>query len=183
MILLTSRASSLSCSFLKMVSSGPGASVINFSDRFTLTDMTGSFSDKVKEKVLSISDPSGLRIRAYHEREQLEKRQNVGAYTIPFGEQTGATRYAPMGKKPGTKITAKTASRQYPTSAYTIATTYLHEATIQTTLSATATYTASSIENTVCAMPLQFLFSTPRSLMSHLLHRLLPPHNLQAMRK
>ncbi|BDD60548.1 hypothetical protein MAP00_005671 [Monascus purpureus] len=137
--------------FLKMVSSGPGTSIINFSDRFTISDTTGSFSDKIKENVLSISDPSGQMIRAHHEREELRKRQNIGAYTIPYDQQSGLTRYAPMAKRPGTAITATVTAPQYPTSAYALATTYLAEATIKTTLSATATYSVSSVENTAPA--------------------------------
>lgn len=148
-VFLLTTPTSFSYSFLKMVSSGPGTSIINFSDRFTISDTTGSFSDKIKENVLSISDPSGQMIRAHHEREELRKRQNIGAYTIPYGQQSGLTRYAPMAKRPGTAITATVTAPQYPTSAYALATTFFAEATIKTTLSATATYSVSSVENTV----------------------------------
>lgn len=148
-VFLLTTPTSFSYSFLKMVSSGPGTSIINFSDRFTISDTTGSFSDKIKENVLSISDPSGQMIRAHHEREELRKRQNIGAYTIPYGQQSGLTRYAPMAKRPGTAITATVTAPQYPTSAYALATTFLAEAIIKTTLSATATYSVSSVENTV----------------------------------
>ncbi|RJE21142.1 beta-1,6-glucan boisynthesis protein Knh1 [Aspergillus sclerotialis] len=69
-------------------------------------------------------------------------------YTIPYQLQTGPTRYAPMAKKPGTSITAKTATPQYPTSSYEIATSYLPQPTVQVTISAPLTYSTSSIENT-----------------------------------
>lgn len=141
-----------------MVSSGPGAFSISYSDRFTLINMKGSFSDRVKESIPSLPDLSGGgngSINATHDgqrEEPVRKRQVlVGAYTLPFNQQTGAIRYAPMAKKPGTTITAKTVSAQYPTSAVeTIASTYLPMPDVQMTVSVPNTFTVVSIENTVC---------------------------------
>lgn len=166
-----------------MISSGPEIAVVNYSPRFTLTEMTGSFSPSLLNAIASIHDPTGPALQdsppfsSYDEEgdtHDLRKRQvaapgghrfggNVGAdpnaaagrgglgkHTIPWQMQHGPTRYAPMAKKPGTTITAKSASRQYPTSSYDIATTYLPIPDVQTTISATATYSTHSIENTVC---------------------------------
>jgi hypothetical protein len=58
----------------------------------------------------------------------------VDQHTVPFGEQTGLTKYAPMP--------------------FSIATTYLGAPTVQYTDMAYATWTAHSIENTVCLIPL-----------------------------
>lgn len=70
-------------------------------------------------------------------------------HTVPYSEQTGATRYAPMPKHPDTTITAKTRKRQFPTSPYRIATTLLPPATVLETVYATQTFTTTSIENSV----------------------------------
>jgi len=138
------------CSFLKMVSSGADTSVINYSKRFTLTQMTGTFSSRVKTGILSVSDTDGPAIKEDDGREELRKRQK-DMFTVPYEDQlTGLTRYAPMAKQPGTTITAKTPKPQYPTSSYVVATTFLPKPTIVTTLTAPQTFSTSSIENTVC---------------------------------
>ncbi|KAI9927347.1 hypothetical protein MW887_002959 [Aspergillus wentii] len=136
-----------------MVASGPEASIINYSSRFTLTGMSGSFSSHLMNGINSVVDSNALPIGEEHEREELRKRQNVGAYTIPYSLQTGPTKYAPMAKQPGSTIPAKSPTPQYPTSHYSIATTYLPEATVQQTLSAAATYSVSSVENTASPAP------------------------------
>lgn len=153
-----------------MVASGPGISVVNYSPHFTLTSMTGTFSPNLLHGAHSLAPTSAsseieeLRIRQAGGLEPgvegLGVRARVGArdvdganpFTIPYQLQTGLTRYAPMAKKPGTSITAKTATPQYPTSSYEIATTYLPQPTVQVTISAPVTYSTSSIENTVCTV-------------------------------
>lgn len=51
----------LVCSFLKMVASGPDAHVINFSDRFTLTDMAGAFSSNLEMALVCLAKAMGNR--------------------------------------------------------------------------------------------------------------------------
>ena len=116
-------------SFLKMIASGPDVSVVSLSPQFTLTGITGRDNGAFQD---------------------LRKRQAVGAYTIPYHLQTGPTRYAPMAKKPGSTIPAKSPTPQFPTSAYSVATAYLPAPTVQATMSADRTYSVVSIENTVC---------------------------------
>lgn len=160
--LRSSPLTSSSVSFLKMVASGPVQSVVNFSPRFTLTQMTGSFPPKVMDGIRSVLDSSDYSA-------ELRKRQvgpggvggggdgsdatateATGQFTVPYAMQTGPTRYAPMPKKPGSTIPSRSPSRQYPTSAYDIATTYLPKPTVEATVTAPVTYSTSSIENTVC---------------------------------
>ncbi|KAE8348342.1 hypothetical protein BDV28DRAFT_96966 [Aspergillus coremiiformis] len=132
--------------FLKMIASGPDVLVINYSQRFTLTDMTSAFSS-IRGSGISFTNEG-------HEQQELRKRQADGAYTIPYQLQSGPTRYAPMAKKPASIIpTDKSPTPQFPTSAYDIATTYLPVPTVQTTVSASLTYSASSIENTASPAP------------------------------
>ncbi|KAK4904620.1 hypothetical protein LTR28_000919 [Elasticomyces elasticus] len=80
---------------------------------------------------------------------------DAGAFTIPYTLQTGLTRYAPMQPVPPTKITAKTPTPLYPTSAYVIATTWLPIPTILKTVTASQTFSVKSMENTAApaAMP------------------------------
>lgn len=152
-------------SFFKMVSNGPEAAVINFSHRFSLSGMTGSFSEPIAQAIASITNldgPGALETRQDEgDGEGLQKRQNVGAYTIPYPLQADMlTKYAPMAKKPGTAITAQSATRRFPTSAYTIATTYLPVPTVVTTLSASETYSVVSIENTVGFFLTTFIYAS-----------------------
>jgi hypothetical protein len=73
----------------------------------------------------------------------------VDYHTVPYGDQTGPTKYAPMPKKAGTTIATRSATPQYPPFPFSIATAYLGAPTVQYTEMAYATWTANSIENTV----------------------------------
>ncbi|KAL4889110.1 Ser-Thr-rich glycosyl-phosphatidyl-inositol-anchored membrane family-domain-containing protein [Aspergillus ambiguus] len=130
--------------FLKMVSSGPDAFTINYSQHFTISGMTGSFAPI----------PGYYNQSVTGDRTELRKRQEEGAYTIPYELQVGPTRYAPMAKMPGTAIPANSSPTPlHPTSAYDIATTFLPMPTIQATMSASPTYSWISIENTASPAP------------------------------
>ncbi|KAJ5333477.1 uncharacterized protein N7506_007260 [Penicillium brevicompactum] len=77
----------------------------------------------------------------------------VDQHTIPYGEQKGLTRYAPMPKRAGSTIATRSATPQYPPFPFSIATAYLEAATVQYTEMAYATWTANSIENTAAPAP------------------------------
>lgn len=81
----------------------------------------------------------------------------VDQHTVPYGEQTGLTKYAPMPKSAGTAIATRSATPQYPPFPFSIATTYLGAPTVQYTDMLYATWTANSIENTVSL--LDYLFA------------------------
>ena len=70
-------------------------------------------------------------------------------FDVEYTMQTGPTRYAPMQPVPLTKITAKTAKPQYPTSSVVIAKKKLPIPSQQTTVTQSQTHKVSSIENTV----------------------------------
>ena len=86
------------------------------------------------------------------ERNELRKRigVEVDQHTVPYGEQTGPTKYAPMPKRAGTTIPDRSPTPQYPPFPFSIATTYLPAPTVQYTDTAYLTWTTHSIENTVC---------------------------------
>lgn len=120
------------------------------SDRFTFIDMKGSFSRRVEDGLRNLSGASGPPVP-----QLLRKRQGP---EIPYGEQSGLTRFAPSPKNPPTKITLKSAEPLYPTSDFDIARSYLPLPTVSTTMSVEVP--VSGIENTVC-LPLfpPFLFT------------------------
>jgi hypothetical protein len=64
----------------------------------------------------------------------------AASFSIPFDEQTGTLRYAPMPKKPGTKITVKDQTMLYPTSAYDIFMTNQPAGSVVQTYTQPATY-------------------------------------------
>ena len=139
-------------SFLKMISSATGGTVINYSSRFSLSGMTGTFPPKVEEGIKGVTGTGGPPTQ-----NNVNNNANAGAggaaggFSVPYSLQTGLTKYAPMQGRPGTKITAKQASAQYPTSSVNLAKTFLPTPVQVTTMTMSGTYAlASSIENTVC---------------------------------
>lgn len=87
------------------------------------------------------------------------------SYAIPFASQTGQIFYAPMQKRPGSKITAKTISPPYPTSSVKIATTFLPTPVQTTTFTLTMTLSTDSHAHTVCS--LAYLLALHNELMKH----------------
>lgn len=74
----------------------------------------------------------------------------AGSFAIPYLSQSGQIFYAPMQGRPGTKITAKTASPRYPTSSVSIAKTYLPTPKQTTTMTLSMTFSTDSHAHTVC---------------------------------
>ena len=142
--------------FLKIISAATGGSIINFSDRFSLSGMTGTFPPVVTSGLATVSGTSGPATV-----NQIADTQNPvaggagapavagGEYTVAYTLQTGLTRYAPMPPMPPTKISAKNNSPQWPTSAYQVYQTYAGTPNAVTTNTLTQTFSAQSIENTV----------------------------------
>lgn len=87
---------------------------------------------------------------------ELRKRQGLGMHTVPFGMQTGPTKYAPMPKRAGSTILDKSPTPQYPPFPFVIATSYLGEPTVQTTLSEYLSATVAATENNVCLTRYQY---------------------------
>lgn len=142
-------------SYLKMISTATeGGTVINYSDRFTITGMTGSVTASVKNAVTALGGstagpPTENDVANGGAAAPPASAPPAGAFGIPFTKQTGLTRYAPMQGVPPTKITKKGASPLFPTSAYTVAKTWL-PLSIVTTLTESQTFSVQSHANTVC---------------------------------
>lgn len=141
--------------FLKIISAATGGSVINYSDRFSISGMDGTFPPVVTEGLRTVSGTAGPPTQ-----NDIQAVQQPGAggatpaaasgeFTVAYTLQTGLIRYAPMPPMPGTSVTAQGASRQWPTSAYTVYPSPAGTPNAITTMTLSQTFSASSIENTV----------------------------------
>jgi hypothetical protein len=128
-----------------MVSVAAGGTVINYSSRFSLTGMTGTFPPDVLTGLNSISGTDGPPTA----NQDSGSAPRDDSFAVPYTLQTGLTRYAPMQPQPGTSITAKKVTPLWPTSGVTIAKTFLPQPSIQTTITQGPNYGHASVENNV----------------------------------
>lgn len=126
-----------------------GGTVINYSKRFTLTGMTGTFPQPVLDGLKNVKGTDGPPTQNEVAGGNPAKSAADGPWAVPYTLQTGLTRYAPMQPLPPTKITVDKATPLFPTSAVTFAKTWLPPASIQTTLTQSATYVINSRANDV----------------------------------
>ena len=133
-------------SFLKIQSVGTtGTQVINYSDRFTLAGMTGTFPPGVQAGIKTVSGTNGPPSTNQEAPAAGAGAQGAqGDYAVTYTAQTGLIKYAPMQIPPGTKITAKAVKPRYPTSSVTIAKTFLPTPKQTTTMTASLTYSPAS---------------------------------------
>ncbi|KXT15022.1 hypothetical protein AC579_7751 [Pseudocercospora musae] len=143
--------------YIKMMAvAKEGGQMTYFSNRFNIPTMTGTTPAAYAQGAAGVSGTSDVP-------ETIDAVSNAaaggaaadpadaGAYTVAPGLQTGLTKYAPMQSVPPTKITVKNFSPVYPTSPYTLATTFLPPAKQVTTITKPQTFSVSSMENTAAA--------------------------------
>jgi hypothetical protein len=127
-----------------------GGTVTNYSNRFTLTGMTGTFSAAVTTALAAISGNTGPpTVNDVTGSGASPAPAAEGVYGTPYNEQTGLTRYAPMQPPPITSITATNTAPLWPTSSVVLATTFLPIPTILTTITQGNTFSVVSHANTV----------------------------------
>ena len=135
-----------------------GGTVTNYSPRFTLSGMTGTFPANVLAGLKTVSGTAGPATVNSVAQSNQNPAAGAGAaaggpaaslYSIPYPDQTGLTRYAPMPPQPVTSITMNKPTPQWPTSAVQYAQTNLPTPSVVTTITATVTFSVSSMENTV----------------------------------
>ncbi|KAF2019257.1 hypothetical protein BU24DRAFT_418844 [Aaosphaeria arxii CBS 175.79] len=139
--------------FFKMISTATkGGTITNYSPRFSLSGMTGTFPQAVLDGMKNVEGTDGP---------PSQDNTNAGAvnpadgdYGVEYTMQTGATRYAPMQPVPPTKITKKQATQRFPTSSVVLATTFLPIPKAQTTITKPQTFSVSSRENTAAPAPM-----------------------------
>ena len=142
-----------SISFVKMIAAGTGGTVTNYSNRFSLSGMTGTFPAAVTTGLSGLSGTGGPATENDYNAaggNAAGAGDSVAAgATVTYTLQTAPIRYAPMQGKPGTKITAKIASPRYPSSSVSIAKTWLPTPLAVTTHTVSATYASPGLTNTV----------------------------------
>ncbi|KAI9849732.1 MAG: hypothetical protein M1838_000093 [Thelocarpon superellum] len=142
--------------YLKMLSTATaGGTVINFSNRFSLSGMTGVFPPALVTDLKTVSGTTGPPTvnQVAGANAAPPAGGAAGPYTVPYTLQTGLTRYAPMQPQPPTKITAQSATPLWPTSGTTVATTFMAIPSIVTTLTQSPTFSTTTRTNTVAAAP------------------------------
>ena len=143
-----------------MIATSNAGAITLFSDRFTLNGMVGTFPAAIESDLSSISGTTGPQPMNVQVEERQEAQQGAGAqgdpYAIPYPQQTGLTRYAPMQKVPGTKITATNTAPLYPPSSVVLASTFLPNPTVVTTFTESQTFVAASHPNTVSILHIYF---------------------------
>ena len=144
-------------SYLQMISTAKeGGTVINYSDRFTITGMTGSTTAAIKSAVTALggstAGPATVNdvVAGGGAAPAVSVPAGGAGYNVPYAKQQGTIRYAPMQSIPPTKITQKNASPLFPTSAFTIAKQMLPIPSIVTTLTEPQTFSVKSHPNQVC---------------------------------
>lgn len=136
-------------------SKSSGGTVINYSNRFTVSGLTGTTPPNVIKAVDgSTKGPPTQNNMANAANPQVPADGVVpadGDYGVSYNKQSGTIRYAPMQPFPPTKITKKgKPTPLYPTSAYTIATAKMPPPTVISTITESQTVHAMTKENTVC---------------------------------
>nr|OQO23750.1 hypothetical protein B0A51_09252 [Rachicladosporium sp. CCFEE 5018] len=142
--------------YLKMTSAATsGGQVINFSKRFSISGMTGvvpaAAAAGVAASAGSLDGPATINSVSNNAGGNAGSGAAAGGdeYAVPYGQQTGGTKYAPMQPIPPTKITKKNFTPLNPTSAVVIARTNLPPAQgVVTTLTQSQTFSVVSVENT-----------------------------------
>lgn len=138
--------------FLKIISAATGGVVINYSGRFTLASMDGTFTPTVIAGLKTVTGTAGPPTENDIQAPQVGGTQaaaGAGQYGTPYTAQTGQIRYAPMPPMAQTQITAKNASPQWPTSAYTVYAGAAGSPNAISTQTQPITFSTVSIENTV----------------------------------
>lgn len=125
-----------------------GSTTISYSGRFELTGMTGPTATYVVTATGNAPDGQTSTTGAAGST-SVDSR----SFTVPYTEQTGIYRYAPMQTQPGSTVTAKTWTTRYPTSAYTVFTSAASPADIVTTITPGWDYTPESAANWASVAP------------------------------
>ena len=113
--------------------------------------MSGKFAPAIKTAAQGVKDTTSPgtvnAIVAAGQNNAVEAP--AGSYGVPYQDQDGLTKFAPMQRQPPTKITARTPSPQYPTSSVSIFKSNMDPPKQTTTMTMSKTYSVNSVENPV----------------------------------
>ena len=146
-------------SFLKMISVGKtGGTIQNFSSRFSLKGMTGTFPVNILngiKKVSGTKGPSSIDQIIHAVGDEVE-----GDFDVPYNKQKGLTKYAPMQPVPKTKMKEGDNTPLNPPTSVPIATTFLPPAKIETTITKEQTFEERTETNTVSSHEIYLMHPT-----------------------
>lgn len=130
-----------------------GGTVWNYSNRFALTGMTGTFAPEIAANNKLITGTAGPAtvntVVGDAGTPPAAGGPLADPWSIPYDMQTGPTKYAPMQPVPPTKISATNTKPLWPTSAVQFAKTFLPIPKEVTTLTQANTFSVLSRPNTV----------------------------------
>ena len=137
-------------SYFRMIAvATQGGTYTAYSDRFTISGMTGTTDPAIKAAATAAGTAVPAAADGTANNAAAEAGDPNANSGVPYAEQTGLIRYAPMQSVPPTKITKKDTKPLYPTSSYKIAVSFLPTPSATKTVTATQTFSADSMENTV----------------------------------
>lgn len=135
--------------FFQILASFPTGTSIHYSERFTLSGMSGSATTQVLDGspvTLVLTDTEAApspQVSVGDDNKPLDS----ASFLVPYTEQTGKTRYAPMQLQPGTTVTMTAWTRQFPTSSVLYALTFMSKPYQKTTKTPGWSYTMMSAPN------------------------------------
>ncbi|KAF2877364.1 hypothetical protein BDV95DRAFT_559034 [Massariosphaeria phaeospora] len=139
--------------FFKMIAVAKTGTITYFSPRFSLSGMSGTFPAAVKDSLKDVKGTAGPDTIDASTKDPAAVPE-AGDFGVEYTLQTGLTRYAPMQPVPATKITKKNAAPLHPTSAFTIAKTWLPIPSVQTTITQSQTFSQTSRQNPATPAPM-----------------------------
>lgn len=131
-----------------------GGYTIHYSPRFSISDMTGTLVATAGGFTAPPDSDISYDADAVSGVSAETALNPLTAYTIPYTQQTGRFRYAPMQTQPGTKVTHKlSASQRFPTTSVSLFTTFVSKAYQTTTLTPSITYSITQAVNWATPQP------------------------------
>lgn len=124
---------------------------IHYTNRFRLTGMTGLATTFTFGQALFTE--TGLQPQPQWNAGGTALKINSAMFTVPYSEQTGWIKYAPMQPNPTAPITATRWNDRHGTSAFTVFKTPRSFPNVYTTVTPDKTYTISTKENSAPVMP------------------------------
>ncbi len=137
-------------SFISITSvAAEGGTVTNYSPRFSLSKMTGIFQPAIIKALEGIKGTDGPETVNNVANTAGDIPGGAAMADIPYAQQEGLTKYAPMQPIPPTKITREKHTPLNSPSSVRMAKDFLPKAVIITTVTASQTRKFASMENTV----------------------------------
>ena len=137
-------------SYLKIVSAKTGGGqVINYSQRFTISGMTGKWQSPAIQSAYQSAASSPSSVPPTVDGNAPAGAGGGAGDGQDYTAQSGPMRYAPMQQAPPTAITAQNTKPLFPVSGFQVAVTYLPTPEAQTTITASRTQTYETKENPV----------------------------------